>query len=152
MTFDNGIIRFDLPDDWSIEENEEATIFAFDPTDELVRITVELGGVKSEENALDARLFIERVYADKLAVGDASVCVGSDGRVLVSWDQLLEHRGETFGLSYVQVAKNQAANDLQLARFQLAVPFNKCGTGYAQNLREFIHSAARSAVFRAWTE
>jgi hypothetical protein len=152
VLFDNGFLRFELPDGWHVEENEEGTVFATDPTDAEIRISVEVGGIRTDERPIDAREFLSRAYADKLTNGAASLAVSAGGRAFAAWHDLLEHEGISYHLAFVQIAKSQTENNLQLARFQLAVPASKAMGERAQCLRAFTEGSAKAAHFYEWPE
>ena len=151
MLYDNEIIRVEFPDDWQIQEDEEGTIFALDPIHDGVQISVEIGGLRHDE-PVDPRAFLEDVYADELKAGLGSFGVGDDERILLSWQQTLTHEQQDFALSYVQVARSQSGENLQLARFQLVIPVGAIEGSNVDELQQALQASAESAYFYLWSE
>jgi hypothetical protein len=122
MRLDNGLFALDIPAGWAAEENEEGTTFLTNEQVDGLWVSIEMSGVRTDENPIDVREFVRKTFADKLALTGASETSGSDGRVVLRWREAVEHEGGRYLLHHGLAAWCQSSHNLQMLMFQAAIP------------------------------
>ena len=152
MQFDNGLVRFGLPEGWEAEHDDEGNILASHPGDPDVWLQVELGGVRKPGETIEAASFLRGCYAIEIESQGATLVAIDDRTALVTRTIDVDHAGVSYCIRYYHFARNQSWDNVQLAQFGLVFPADRRESPSIVALAGSIEAAVRGATFLRWSE